>query len=388
MGNSPACCSSPPSGLMVMVNSRDLVVLFLGLELASLCMYALAPGIKGDARSAEAGVKYLLLGSLASAFFIYGASLLYVQFGSTQLETIAGEGLRIGPLAITGMLMLLVGFGFKVAAAPFHFWAPDVYQGAPVSVAAFLSTASKAAGFAVLIRVLTMGFPALSGQWALLLALMAGLSVLVGNLVAVHQNNVKRLLAYSGIAQAGYLLIGLTAAGLGLAKPFPGANPYLGIQAIIFYLFLYTMGNIGAFAITGIVAHETGHAEMNAFAGLRTRAPLLAFAMLLLLLSLGGIPLLAGFVGKWYLFMSGITEGQYLLVFLAAVMSVVSIYYYLLIAKQMYIIPAPVNAAPIRAGAPAAIGLLVIVAMTVVIGVYPGPFLYIAQQTVRSLFGM
>ncbi|HEX2948837.1 MAG TPA: NADH-quinone oxidoreductase subunit N [Armatimonadota bacterium] len=372
-------------GLMTMVNSRDLVVLFLGLELTSICLYALVAWHKSDARSAEAGTKYLLLGSLASAFFIYGASLLFVKYGSTNLSVLAQISPFTTPLALSGLLMLLIGFGFKIAAAPFHLWAPDVYQGAPTAVSAFLSTASKAAGFAVIIRVLGMGFPAFSSQWALLIALMAGLSLLIGNLVAVHQNNVKRMLAYSGIAQAGYLLIGVVALGMAQAHHM---DPQLGISAVILYLFLYMVGNIGAFAITGIVEKETGHGEMTAFAGLRTRAPLLAFAMILLLLSLGGIPLLAGFAGKWFLFLSGIMQGQYALVLLAALLSVVSIYYYLLVVKQMYIKPAEEGATTIRVGGAASFGLFLIVALTLVIGCYPWPFLSLAQQTAQALLGM
>jgi len=375
-------------GLMVMVNSLDLVVLFLGLELASLCLYALAAWQKDDARSAEAGVKYLLLGSLASAIYIFGVSLFFVQFGSTHLSMLAQVFSPIFPLALIGFLMLLIGFGFKIAAAPFHVWAPDVYQGAPISLTAFLSTASKAAGFAVLLRALGMGFLSGSGQWWLLIAVMAALSMLIGNLVAVHQNNVKRMLAYSGIAQAGYLLIGVMAMGLAHQRHLQHQDnslSLLGITAVILYLFLYTAGNIGVFAVTGIVARETGSAEMSAFAGLRWRAPLLAFGMALLLLSLGGIPLLAGFVGKWFLFLAGVYEGQYLLVLLGAALSVVSIYYYLLLIKQMYIIPAAPDAKPIRVGALAGVGLLVIILLTVAIGVYPGPFFSLAQSAAQSL---
>ncbi|MHB0937248.1 MAG: NADH-quinone oxidoreductase subunit N [Armatimonadota bacterium] len=372
-------------GLMVMVNSHDLVVLFLGLELASICLYVLTCWHKEDAYSAESGTKYLLLASLASAFFIYGASLLFVKFGTTHLSLLSGMITRPEPLVLIGLLMLLVGFAFKVAAAPFHLWAPDVYQGAPISTAAFLSTASKAAGFAVLLRALTSGFFGLSHEWWALISVMAALSMLVGNLIALHQNNVKRLLAYSGVAQAGYILIAVGA--LGRTQFESSADPGLGMTAAILYLFLYTVGNIGAFAVVGIVARESGSSEMSSFAGLRQRAPVLAFAMALLLLSLGGIPLLAGFVGKWFIFLSGIYQGQYLLVLLGAALSVVSIYYYLLIIKAMYILPAPEGAKPIRVGGTAALGLVIIVLMTVAVGVYPLPFLELAKATTASLLG-
>jgi NADH-quinone oxidoreductase subunit N len=373
-------------GLMLMVNSHDLVILFLGLELSAICLYVLAGWHKGDAYSAESGTKYLLLASLASAFFIYGASLLFVKFGTTHLLMISDLIRGPEPLVLIGLLMLLVGFAFKIAAAPFHLWAPDVYQGAPISTVAFLSTASKAAGFAVLLRALTGGFFGLSGEWWALIGVAAALSMLIGNLVALHQNNVKRLLAYSGIAQAGYILIAVAALGRGHIQP--SADSTLGMTAAILYLFLYTVGNIGAFAVTGIISRDTGSAEMSAFAGLRWRAPLLAFAMTLLLLSLGGIPLLAGFVGKWFIFLSGVYQGQYLLVLLGAALSVVSIYYYLLIIKQMYILPAPDDAKPIRVGGTAALGLLIIVFLTVLIGVYPAPFLDLAKTTAASLLGL
>lgn len=368
-------------GLMIMVSSVDLVVLFLGLELTAVCVYALAAWRKDDPRSAEAGTKYLLLGSLASACFIYGASLLYVVYGSTNLAYLATAiqaQSASAALTLTALLLLLVGFAFKVAAAPFHLWAPDVYQGAPVALAAFLSTASKAAGLAILVRVLWSAFPAFNEQWGMLVGLLAGISMVVGNLVAVHQNNVKRLLAYSGIAQAGYLLIAMMAIGR-------AQNPTLAVQAIIFYLFLYMITNIGAFAVTGIVEQETGSSEMTAFAGLRERAPLLAFGMTLLLLSLGGIPLLSGFVGKWYLFLAGVKEGQYLLVLIGGATSVVSIYYYLQIIKQIYILPVPTDASRIPTGRTAGIALLAITLLTVLIGLYPGPFLALAAQTAQTL---
>lgn len=387
-------------GLMVMATGLDLVVIFLGLELAAICLYVLTAWHKGDAKSAEAGTKYLLLASLASAFFIYGASLLFVRFGSTHLAILAREITAApGPLALIGLIMLLVGFAFKVAAAPFHLWAPDVYQGAPISTVAFLSTASKAAGFAVLLRVLLGGFVTVSPTWWLIVGALAALSILIGNLIALHQNNVKRLLAYSGIAQAGYILIGLTAMGTLYAR-HPGISSAnialfnhghpaeIGVTAMIFYLFLYTVGNIGAFAVVGIVNQATGSSEMSAFAGLRWRAPVLAFAMALLLLSLGGIPMLAGFVGKVYLFLAAAYQGQYLLILLGAALSVVSIYYYLLIIKQMYILPAPEDAPPIRTGFAAILGLLIIVAVTLVLGIYPGPVLKLATATAQSLLGI
>jgi len=373
-------------GLMIMVGTRDLIILFLGLELASICLYVLTAWHKADARSAEAGTKYLLLASLASAFYIYGASLLFVKFGTTHLGQLALSlpTARLEPLVLLGLIMLLVGFSFKVAAAPFHLWAPDVYQGAPISTVAFLATASKAAGFAVLIRVLATGFLTAHAQWWQLMAVMAALSMLVGNLIALHQNDVKRLLAYSGIAQAGYVLLAVMALGLAGSTANPEQS---GVMAAVLYLFLYVVGNIGVFAITGIVGRETGSTDMAAFAGLRWRAPLLAFCMALLLLSLGGIPLLAGFVGKWFLFMAGVYQGQYLLVILGAALSVVSIYYYLLIIKQMYIKPAAEGAPPIRAGVPAAVGLGLIAAFTLAIGIYPAPFLALAERTALALMG-
>jgi NADH-quinone oxidoreductase subunit N len=376
------------SGLMVMVSTQDLVIVFLGLELASLCFYAMAAWQKGDARSAEAGTKYLLLGSLASAIFIYGASLLFVQFGSTHLALLGAVSRgAVGPLTMAAVLMLLVAFGFKVAGAPFHLWAPDVYQGAPTTLVAFLSTASKAAGFGVLIRVLITlmngGMLQSSARWFVVIGLMSALSILVGNTVAIHQNNVKRLLAYSGIAQAGYILIGVLA--MGLAQHSLAAQPELGVQAVIFYLFLYMLTNIGAFGVVGIVGQETGSEEMSAFAGLRERAPLLAFGMTVLLLSLGGIPMLSGFMGKWFLFLAGVQEGQYLLVALGAVMSVVSMYYYLLVVKQMYILPAAKEAKPIRVGALAGLTLTAVILLTVIIGLYPSPFLHAANHAAAAL---
>ncbi|HOF87601.1 MAG TPA: NADH-quinone oxidoreductase subunit N [Armatimonadota bacterium] len=370
-------------GLMVMVGSLDLVGIFLGLELASLCCYALAAWHKQDARSAEAGTKYLLLGSLASAIFIYGASLFFVEYGSTHLHVLA-HGAAQSPLTLVALLMVLVSFLFKVAGAPFHLWAPDVYQGAPTAMVAFLSTAGKAAGFAVLVRVLSAhGFQAFSEKWLLLFIGVAALSILIGNLVAIHQNNVKRLLAYSGVAQAGYVLIGLVA----MADPAGGTllNEALPLTAFIFYLAAYMVMNIGAFAVVGIVGRESGGEELSAFAGLRARAPVLAFAFTLLLLSLGGIPLLSGFVGKWYLFLAGVYQGQYLLVLIGTTMSVVSMYYYLLVIKQMYILPAADGAQPIRVGALAAAGLAAITLVTVAIGIYPGPLYTLAQAAAKSL---
>lgn len=375
-------------GLMVMASGLDLVIIFLGLEVASLCFYALAAWNKDDAKSAEAGTKYLLLGSLASAFIIYGASLFFVQYGSTHINVLTSSAAHFAPLTIVALFMVLVGFIFKVAGAPLHLWAPDVYQGAPTAMVAFLSTASKAAGFAVLVRVLfslTQGQPEYAHYWTLAIGVVAGLSILVGNLVAIHQNNVKRMLAYSGIAQAGYILIGLLA--MGHIMNGGEGNLGLAVTAVVFYVFLYMVTNIGAFGVVGIVGSETGSEEMSAFAGLRDRAPVLAFGMTLLLLSLGGIPMLSGFVGKWYLFLSGIYENQYLLVLIGTTMSVVSMYYYLLVVKQMYILPAKEGAKPIRVGALASIAVAVTVLVTVAIGLYPGPLYNLMQVAAKSLTG-
>jgi NADH-quinone oxidoreductase subunit N len=366
-------------GMMTLASAGDLVSLYLGIELTTIPLYVLAASSKRDPRSAEAGLKYLLLGAVSSAVLLYGISLVYGIFGSTRFSDMAlgttifaASGAAV-PALIIGIIMMTAGFAFKAAAAPFHMWAPDVYHGAPTPVTAFLSAGSKAAGFALLVRVLAGPFGAAAWEWTPLILALSLLSIVVGNLAALQQTNIKRLLAYSGISHAGYLLLGLAAGGLG------------GISALLLYLFLYVFTNIGAFMVVTAVGAATGSDEISAYAGLSRRSPLLAFAMLICLLSLGGIPALAGFVGKWFIFLAAIDAGYYGMVTVAVLAAVMSLYYYLMVARQMYILD-PADRTPIPVGGALAVGLVVAVVATIGIGVYFPPFLEFAQYAARSLF--
>lgn len=327
-------------GLMLLVGSEELLVIFIGLELLGLSLYVLTAFDKSDVRSAEAGLKYFLFGSTASAFTLFGISLVYGASGSTALGQIA-QTLNRGPataLLAVGIVMTLVGFAFKIAAAPFHLWAPDTYQAAPVSSAAFIASGSKVASFLVLGKIMLIAFAplhgaagwhAMSAGWSPLLALVAALSILLGNFVALVQTNVRRLLAYSAVAHAGYTLIGFVAAG-------PG-----GFSAALFYITIYAFTIVGAFSVCGVVRQQTGGNEIDDFASLATRSPLAAAAMTIFLLSLAGLPPLAGFFGKFYLFASGLaadnTNSLMWLVAIALFGSLLSIYYYLTILKVIFL---------------------------------------------------
>ena len=363
-------------GLMVMVSACDLITLYLGIELGTLSLYALAAFRKDHRRSSEAGLKYLLLAAISSAVMIYGISLLYGSAGSTQFEDLAGVELRNEAVALLGMILLVTGFAFKCAAAPFHMWAPDVYEGAPTPITGFISVASKAAGFAVLLRVL-VGVGPLAGldmQWQPLIKALAALSIIVGNLLALQQSNIKRMLAYSGIAQAGYLLIAVAA---GSSK---------GVGAVAAYLFLYMFTNLGAFFIVHVVASQAGDEEIRSYTGLAQRAPLLALGMLILLLSLGGIPPLAGFVGKFYLFWAGIEKSMWWLVLLGALFSVISLYYYLMVIRRMYILEEVADPRPLEIAPPLGLAIVVTVAMTLLIGIWPSVIFPTALKVAHLLF--
>ena len=320
-------------GMDLMAASTNLIMLYLAIETTSLPLYLLAGFQVLDQKSVEAGIKYLLFGAMASAVMLYGFSLIWGFTGETDLLAIraAVQNGSMTPLMLGGTLVLvLVGFGFKISAVPLHFWAPDVYEGAMTPVAGLLSTASKAAGFAVLIRFLLAVFPEAAPFWTMIVGMLALLSMVVGNFLALTQRNIKRLLAYSSIAQAGYILVGVA------------ANNQLGISGAIYYLTSYLVTNLAAFGIVFLVGRELGSDDLSAYAGLAKRNPGVALALLAALLSLGGIPPLSGFFGKLLVFgaavQSGLAGQPWLigLAFIGVATSIVGLYYYLNVMKILY----------------------------------------------------
>jgi NADH-quinone oxidoreductase subunit N len=351
-------------GMMFLVSSEDILMIFISLELTSLSLYILTAFNKRNPKSAEAALKYFLFGGMSAAFTLFGLSLLYGLSGATNLSQIAAAitGPKLDPLLVGALVMTVVGLGFKVAAVPFHLWAPDAYQGAPTPSAAFIASGSKVAGFLVLARVMMHGFngaedsgafQACQSGWVPLLAIMAGASMVLGNLTAIVQSSVRRLLAYSAIAHAGYMLLGILPHG------------EQGLAALVYYVITYGLATLGAFGVVSIVERQTGGDRLSDFAGLSRRAPVLSFCMMIFMLSLAGIPPLAGFFGKFYLFASALTPdpsnlGLLWLVVAALALSAVSLYYYLQVLKQMYIIEAGqgISAAPLPIISQVAIALL------------------------------
>jgi NADH-quinone oxidoreductase subunit N len=363
------------AAMMFMASSLSLLMIFIALETMALCLYILTGFLKENRKSNEAALKYFVLGAFSSAIFVYGASLVYGSTGSIQLAGIAAKAVPGAPgieLTIVGMILILVSLGFKLAAVPFHMYIPDVYEGAPTAITAFLSTASKAAAFIVALRVFTSGFPQLFAQWAPLVALLAAASMTLGNVAAILQDNVKRMLAYSSIAHAGYALMGLLVAGM------PGATGQFGIKAVGVYMLVYTFMNIGAFAMVIMLRRRNLAGDLLVdFSGLSRRSPLSAFMMLIFLLSLAGIPPLAGFIGKWYLFGAAIKGNYAWLAVLAVVNSAISLYYYLRVVVFMYV-REPLTDEPYATSAPLQAALVVAAVMTIIIGLWPEQFLRLA----------
>ena len=356
------------AGMMVMGSATSLVSVFLGLELLSISLYVMSGFARRDTRSQEAGAKYLLMGGFASAFVLYGMALLYGASGSTVLATIAKEaGHNTGSnLVLLGILLVGVGFAFKVSAAPFQMWTPDVYEGAPVAVTAFMSVGTKAAAFAIIIRVFLQGLPGLETDWGALLAFIAAASMVVGNLAAIVQSSLKRLLAYSGIAQAGYILVGLLGAH--------GA----GEAAVLFYLTVYLFMNFGAFAVLIVMAGPAADSDrFEDLDGLGRRNPGLAIVTTIFMLSLAGFPPTAGFIGKFFLFSAAVAGGYTWLVVLAVLMSVVSVYYYFRVIVHMWS-PGP-EVARIPIGMGARLAIAVSVAFALMLGVLPSLLAGLAQ---------
>src|SRR6266487_4726285 len=364
-------------GLMLLVGSEELLMIFIGLELLGLSLYVMTAFDKTDIRSAEAGLKYLLFGSTSSAFTLFGISLIYGMTGTTSLPAISQKLASAFPtssgLLAVGIIMTLVGFAFKIAAAPFHLWAPDAYQGAPVPSAGFIASASKVASFVVLGKIVLVGFAPMRGSaawhamlagWSPVLAVLAALSILVGNLVALAQSNVRRLLAYSAVAHGGYTLLGLVAGGRD------------GFSAALFYTTTYAITLVGAFGVVALVRRETGGDDFSNFSGLSSRSPLLAGCMAIFMLSLAGMPPLAGFFGKFYLFSAalraGANHGLLWLVALALFGSLISLYYYLIILKVIFMDEPATEISTFRVDWLQRTSLAILAIAVLFLGVWPG----------------
>jgi len=361
-------------GMNLMASSADLIMLYLAIETTSLPLYILAGSMVRDPRSTEAGIKYFLFGAMTSAIMLYGFSLLYGFTGTTNLYQMAGS-LTAGEIPVLAAAMLvLVGFGFKVSVVPLHFWAPDVYEGAPTPVAGFLSTASKAAGFAVLMRVMLAIFPEYTVGWSTLVIILAAASMIVGNILAIVQKNIKRLLAYSSIAQAGYILVGVASANA------------LGYAGATFYLFSYLVTNLAAFGIVALVGRTICSDNIADYAGLHRRNPGLAMALLVALLSLGGIPPLSGFVGKVLVFGGAVQAGLVWLAFLGVITSVVGLYYYLNVVRIAFVGQPEGGAQPLPVTAPWRIALIVCVVGIIFIGTIIGPWYTLSSLGSAGLF--
>jgi NADH-quinone oxidoreductase subunit N len=363
-------------GMMLLASARELVLLFVAFELMSIPLYVLAAFLKRDELAVEAGLKFFLVGSLSTAILAYGLSFLYGATGTTMLPEVVralGRAGRGEPLLVLGFVLVLAGLGFKIAAFPFHMWVPDTYEAASTPFVAWLSVAPKAAGFAAIFRIFVEGGGDRAVLWVPLAGTLAGLTMVAGNLMALPQTNLKRLLAYSGIAHIGYMLLGVAA-----VSPF-------GVAVVLFYLVAYVFANMGAFLVVEAVAQAEGSAGVAAFRGLAQRSPLLALAMLLFLLSLGGIPFVVGFWAKLYVFWAAAEAGHYGLVLLGAVLTVVALFYYLMVAKQMYI-DAPLRPEPVAVPPALALVILASAVAVVVLGLYPRPLVDTALRAAAPLF--
>jgi NADH-quinone oxidoreductase subunit N len=367
-------------GMAFMASSADLIMLYLAIETTSIPLYILAGFFIRDDKSTEAGFKYLLFGALTSTVMLYGFSLLFGFSGTTDITQIANmvaqEGVSNIPL-MGSLLLILVGFSFKVSAVPFHFWAPDVYEGAPTPVAGFLSTASKAAGFAVLARVLIFAFPQLQLQWGAVLAAISVATMTLGNLIALSQRNLKRMLAFSSIAHAGYALIGIVAVS------------DMGVTSLVFYLIAYLVTNLAAFGVVTVFGRVVGSDEMSAYYGMSRRSPWLALALMVALLSLAGMPPLAGFVAKVFVFAAAIKANLIWLAVVGVLNSIVGLYYYMTVLKYVYLYRMEgenEEEHPISVTRPMKLALVVLSASIILIGTMFGPWYNWASTAAAVMF--
>jgi NADH-quinone oxidoreductase subunit N len=368
-------------GMMLMAAGAHMIMIFLGLEVMSIAVYVLAGLFREDVRSNEAALKYLILGSFSSAFLLFGMAMLYGAAGGTlfldDLPRRLGTDPAMQPLVLLGIGLLIVGFGFKVASAPFHMWTPDVYEGAPTSVTAFMAVAVKAAAFAAFARVFFLAFPAMKVDWNMLLWVLAVATMTIGNIAAIAQTNIKRMLAYSSIAHAGYLLVALVAAN------------QLGAVSLLYYLLAYTLMNVGAFGVVILVGRKKdSYLNIYDYSGLGAQHPMLAASMALFMFALAGIPPTAGFVGKFYIFSAAVQAGYIWLAIIGVMNSLVSVFYYLRITVLMYMKPAEADLGPV-AFSPAQTAVVAVTAAGVLlIGIFPGGLYNLAMNAVKIFPGL
>jgi NADH-quinone oxidoreductase subunit N len=365
------------AGASALTSAQEIITLYVALETLTISSYLLASFMKKDKASNEAGMKYLLLGAFSSDLLLFGFSYLYGFTGTTVISEI-GKALATqvsSPLLTLAVIMIIAGLAFKISLAPFHLWTPDVYEGAPTPITAYLSVASKTAGFAAFVRLFWVGLsvPALQPTWIGLFAVLAVLSIILGNLEALPQRNIKRLMAYSSIAQAGYISTGFLVGG------------QLGLTAVLFYIFVYLFANMGVFLAITIVYAKTGSDQIEDYAGMWKRSPLIGVVLLVCLLSLAGVPPFAGFAGKWYLFGAAISKGYTWIALTGMVFSVVSLYYYLQVARQA-LFPEPKDPSPIEMNWVERSVLIICVVFTITLGFWPTPVMQIAQSAASSLF--
>jgi len=360
-------------GMLVLASARELILLFVAFELMSIPLYVISGFRKRDEQAVEAALKFFLVGTVSSAFIAYGLSFVYGISKTTDMAGVAAALQDGHPLLILGLVLTLGGLGFKIAAFPFHMWVPDTYEAASTPFVAWLSVAPKAAGFVVMFRLYLEGVGVPVVLWVPLAAGLAAITIVAGNLLAIPQQNIKRLLAYSGIAHIGYMLVGFAAVSAD------------GVAMMLFYLVAYLFGNMGAFFVVEVVAQSDGSEAISAYKGLAQRSPVLSLCMLLFLLSLGGIPFVAGFWAKLLVFKAAAEQGLYWLVLVGAILTVVALFYYLLVAKRMYI-DAPENLQPVPVPPFLALSIFVCAAGVVGVGLYPKPLVMAALRAASGLF--
>jgi NADH-quinone oxidoreductase subunit N len=366
-------------GMMLMASSFNLIIIFLGLEIMSLSLYVLAGFKRDDLRSNEASLKYFLMGAFATGFLLYGIVMIFGSVRSTNLEEIikgiAYDGGNVSLLLWAGVGLLLVGFGFKIASVPFHMWVPDVYEGAPTPITAFISAGPKAAGFAALLRVFLFSFVTIKMDWTIIIWIMSALTMTFGNIVAIAQTNIKRMLAYSSIAHAGYVLMALV------------AGKEAGVSSALFYLLAYTFMNIGAFTVViALGRKDEENTNLDDYSGLGTRHPYLAIFMMLFMISLAGFPPTAGFMAKFYVFSAAVKSGYIGLVIIGVLNSLISVYYYLRIIVIMFMRPPVLEAKPISLPLGSTLVLLISTWGVLQMGIFPQSLLTLAIVSVSSIF--